>query len=256
MLCQKCLQEWFRSAPAQPHEEDEDGPIPTLFRRKTCPCCRAVIYSRPIQLFLLKSIASSLAPDVPPPVPAPDDAPPDADPWADIFPEEIDMSDEDYHDEDIDPDAWSIDMGFSGSEHDYGYGYGSDSDAEPYEGEYVRPEWAPPFHDIDPEDDPDITPNELRMLQRGASLGMIHRFDMRYDTEYGLVATTDEDHDVFLGWNIELEDDDDDGEDFMNWIEDDIIERSERWDVQEDIRGEWVAWRLVREDDGGANETY
>ena len=103
VLCQGCLQNWFRSAPPVEDEMvDEDDPLSLLYRTKSCPCCRTVVRSRPTQLFIIKSIASAL-----------DKAkssdsrrnspPPDPDPWAGIFPDPDDaMSTDDDEDEETD----------------------------------------------------------------------------------------------------------------------------------------------------------
>ena len=38
-----------------------DEPLPLILRKKTCPFCRATIRSRPLPLFILKSLLSVLA---------------------------------------------------------------------------------------------------------------------------------------------------------------------------------------------------
>ena len=122
VLCQSCLQEWFKSAPLQQEEIDrnDDDPIPTIYRKKTCPCCRAHIILRPTPVFLIKDLSTSF-------VEKPEGGPDtnfdpaagsiandraDEDPWDGIFPEQVAFSDEEY---------------FSGSEDEaWGDGFGSD----------------------------------------------------------------------------------------------------------------------------------
>lgn len=52
-----------------------------------------------------------------------------------------------------------------------------------------------------------------------------------------------------VGWNIELHEGDEMGEQFMEWITGDIFERPERWEIMEDMNGSWTAWRLVPQDE-------
>lgn len=171
------------------------------------------------------------------------------DPWEGIFPEEIDLSEGDYNGEedleidDLDEDAWSL----SGSESHYGYGSSSDEE-DAYTGNYVRPPWAPPIIDIP--HSPVIDLDTLRMLRRGATMEMIERFDMRYDSSCGLMVSLMDGYlNVCLGWNIELMIGDENGAEFMEWVQDDIQHRPDRWEIQH-VENEDVTncWKLVRED--------
>ena len=82
-----CLLEWFKAAPANEDDMiDDDHPNALLYRTKNCPCCRAVVRSKPIQLYLIKSLASSLdKAKAPPGAARPSPPPDDEDPWAGIF---------------------------------------------------------------------------------------------------------------------------------------------------------------------------
>jgi len=103
---------------------------------------------------------------------------------------------------------------------------------------YTQQRWAPPtvsipdYH-IQEEDD---LPNLGKLLQRGCSWDMLHSFDVSYSHGSGIVVTLrslehlyasgDEDEDdnaddismyrVFLGWNIALDPDDTDGENYIS----------------------------------------
>ncbi|KAL6307215.1 hypothetical protein BKA93DRAFT_727629 [Sparassis latifolia] len=257
VLCQTCLQEWFRSAPVDDDDmyDDEDPPS-ILDRKKTCPSCRASVLSRPIPLFLVKSLVSDVEKAKTPantprrPSPPRED---EGDPWADIFREHVhggwftddDEQDRDEDDEDEDEDY--------DEEDNWSYeGYGSGDDEEHYEGVYVRPRWSPPtvhavhndFAFMDDSEDLDIA-----MLRRGATLQMIDLFGMSYTHDTGLRAIVDINTTVYLGWNIFLHPDDESGEEYMDWITADMYERPERWDFEDDDRGNRTAWKLVPQDD-------
>ena len=245
VLCQGCLQSWFRSAPpAEDEMHDEEDPLALVYRTKTCPCCRAVVRSRPTQLFIIKSIASAL-----------DKAksadsrrnspPPDPDPWAGIFPdlEEI-MSTDDDEDEETDEE----------DEDEYGWvygeeGYGTDSDEEPYEGEYVNARWQPPSVHVEAADFlfDELTEQDFKMLRRGATVQMIELFGMTYSHSEGLSIVLDDGNRIYLGWNIQLHPTDYTGEEYVDHIVSDVFERSERWSIHEREDGSWTAWKLVRE---------
>ena len=66
---------------------DEDEPDTLIYRKKTCPCCRAVVSSRPIPLFVVKSLTSALEKaKAQPGAPQRTTLPPDeSNPWAGIF---------------------------------------------------------------------------------------------------------------------------------------------------------------------------
>ncbi|KAI0077758.1 hypothetical protein K474DRAFT_1661361 [Panus rudis PR-1116 ss-1] len=250
VLCQGCLQEWFRTAPAGDDDMfDDDMDDPVLYRKKICPVCRTVVRSRPIPLFVVKSIAGALQKHKPSPT-RQASPPPEDDPWAGIFANSLDDiesededSDDDEFDDDDDLDTWSSDV----------EGYGSDEDEEQYDGAYVHPRWQPPTVHISPEDYhflDDLSREELSMLRRGVTLPMMNLFHMRYDHDTGLQAIVDGHNIVHLGWNIRLRQDDESGEDYMDWIVRDIQSRPERWERRDDlVDGSWEAWKLIPEDD-------
>lgn len=118
---------------------------------------------------------------------------------------------------------------------------------------YTHQRWAPPtvsisnYH-IEGEDD---LPNWGKLFQRGCSWDMLHNFDVSYSHGSGIVVTLrslehlyasgEEDEDdnsddismyhVFLGWNISLDPDDTDGENYIQEILREIKEVPERWEV-------------------------
>ena len=245
VLCQACLQNWFRSAPpAEDEMIDEDDPLSLLYRTKSCPCCRTVVRSRPTQLFIIKSIASAL-----------DKAkssdsrrnspPPDPDPWAGIFPDPDDaMSTDDDEDEETDEE----------DEDEYGWmygeeGYGTDSDEEPYGGNYVSARWQPPSVHVETTDFlfDELTEDDFKMLRRGATVQMIELFNMTYTHSDGLSIVLDDGNRIYLGWNILLHPSDYAGEEYVDHVVSDVFERGERWRIQEGEGGSWTAWKLVRE---------
>ncbi|KAI9444342.1 hypothetical protein H4582DRAFT_2071939 [Lactarius indigo] len=94
--CYSCLINWF-NADRQPDELEGDH----VFRKKTCPQCRAVVRGRPIEAWNIKDMVavvakSGLALDFPPPAEVdPNEAAsgepadpelPSRDPWANVFP--------------------------------------------------------------------------------------------------------------------------------------------------------------------------
>ena len=93
----------------------------------------------------------------------------------------------------------------------------------------------------------------VRLLRRGATVAMIRLFRMTWDSSRGLVARTRE-SDIYLGWNIELEDDDETGEEYMEGILNDIDYRPERWEVFTAPNGRLSAIKLMREDIAGTLE--
>jgi hypothetical protein len=245
VLCQGCLQKWFRTPPLNEDDmQDDDDPMSLIYRRKSCPCCRSVVRTRPIPLFIVKSIAAAFEQSKSPGSSRRPSPPPDPDPWAGIFPDHDEVMSSEDDDDDDDDDSW-----------DFDHGYGSDSDEEPYEGEYVPARWQPPSVHIDPEDFSfdDLAEDDFKMLRRGATVQMIELFNMEYTHMSGLTVLIDDVNRVFLGWNITLHPSDVTGEDFIDYIVNDIFERPARWDYWEnDEDGSWVAWRLVRqaEDEG------
>ena len=242
---------------------DEDEPDTLIYRKKTCPCCRAVVSSRPIPLFVVKSLTSALEKaKAQPGAPRRTTPPPEeGDPWAGIFADadsfgefwpmdEDDDEDEDddfdeEYDDDEDDDDWSYD------------GYGTGEDEEPYHGPYVRPQWEPPTVHATADDFPfhHVDEDDLRMLRRGATLQMIDIFEMSYTHEHGLCASVGNGNAVFLGWNVFLHPEDGTGEVFIDWVTADVQRRPERWDVREERNGGWTAWKLVPEGDEQDYET-
>ncbi|KAI0654081.1 hypothetical protein C8Q70DRAFT_1030873 [Cubamyces menziesii] len=268
VLCVTCLLEWFRSAPPGEDEMlDDEYPDALLYRKKTCPCCRAIVRSRPIPLYLVKSLASAFDKAKAPggsfrPSPPPDDG----DPWAGIFRDPTDYEDywstdddeENAEEEDEDADD---DDGSDEDEDDYWSfdGYGTGEDEERYDGPYMSPRWAPPSVHVSPEEYPYLEPDseEFKMLRRGATMQMIELFQMGYSHYHGLSAIVEDGNVVYLGWNIELHPDDETGEEFIDWILADMWGRPERWRMVHDplhLDAAWTAHKLVPQDE--AEEEY
>lgn len=237
---------------------DDNSPEALLYRKKSCPVCRANIRTRPIPLFIVKSIAAALEQSKPNATrrdsPAPQD-PETSDPWAGIFLEHSEgdegSSDEDESDEDgYDEyeDQWSSDNE-----------YGSGSDDGFYAGDYIYPSWSPPSVHVTPFDYPfldSMTSEELSMLRRGCTLGMIELFDMHYDHDIGLTADVDG-NTIHLGWNVKLLSGDESGEEFIEWALRDIHDRPDRWEKigSDDGFGHWEAFRLVPANEDREYET-
>ena len=243
---------------------DDDDPDYLMYRLKSCPCCRATIRTRPIPVFVVKAIASALVkgkaatwtgvtPQATPP-------PPETDPWTGLFP----PTDEEGFGEDDDEDAHSNDDDDDDddddNEDDYDdwltavFAYGSDSDREPYNGEHVSPQWEPPQVEIDPEEYEfeDLEDEDFNILRRGATLEMRDAYCMSYTHTEGLVATIESSENetrVFLGWNIRLSADDEDGSEYIDYLFQDMLERPERWDITEGNDGVKICHRLVPEED-------
>ncbi len=260
-LCMNCLQEWFRAAPPSEQEMyDDDFPDALLYRKKSCPVCRATVLSRPIPLFLVKALVAAVEKSKTLPGASPRRTPPpDDDPWAGIFPDMV-SSDDDWSGDDNDEDEDTEGGDMQGDEEDNSDyddedrwsfdGYGTDDDDEPYGGEYVESRWAPPTVDVSPDDYPydDLTDEHMSMLRRGATMQMIELFTMTYSHEDGLKAIVDG-NEIFLGYNIALHSDDETGEEYMDWVVADIYERPERWGRIDDDGEGFVASRLAREDE-------
>jgi hypothetical protein len=255
------------------HDEDPES---ALYRKKTCPACRTVVYHRPIPLFLVKSIAVVIdkakegGDSRSSPVP-------EGDPWHGIFPvdEPADMSDgghsfdygSDYGVPDWDPPDYGDDDDDYPDHHEYDsddgygpydYGYGSDEDELPYEGTYVSSRWEPPVQDVGPNDYPfELSREMMSMLRRGATTPMIGIFDMSYTHEDGLRAVINGNI-LYLGWNIDLHPGDLNGEEFMEWVEADVYHHPERWERQDNEGDDhtWTAWRLIREDERAEDGEY
>lgn len=250
VLCVSCLQEWFKKAPPGDDEMyDDDDPDYLLFRKKTCPCCRGNIRNRPIPVFIVKSIASTLlkvrgtSPNTSSPTAG--SPPADADPWEGLFPPDDEIEDygsDDDDDDDEEDDDWLDEDVFS---------YSTGSDEDTYDGDYVLPQWEPPATVIDEEDYlfDHLGHNDLNVLRRGATLAMLHEYDMYYVHDEGLIALDELNNRIFLGWNISLSADDEDGSRYIEWVTRDMDDRPERWRMMHLDNGKYEAHRLVPEDD-------
>ncbi|KZP30460.1 hypothetical protein FIBSPDRAFT_814735 [Athelia psychrophila] len=260
VLCQGCLQEWFRKAPASEDDMYEsDDPDYLVYRLKSCPCCRANVRERPLPLFILKGIAAAILKSKSVPHVSP---PPEGDPWEGLFPPVGEDFGEDDDEDGLEDDDDDEDEEDEEDEEDYNewltsvFAYGSDSDEEPYEGEYVSPQWEPPSVTIDPAEYEyeDLSPGDLSVLRRGATLDMLDTFNMTYAHAEGLVAHLEEEK-VHLGWNIRLSADDETGEDFIEYLYNDMNDRPERWDIMEAENGTKICHRLIPEDELEEHDT-
>ncbi|KAG7444456.1 uncharacterized protein BT62DRAFT_244773 [Guyanagaster necrorhizus] len=279
ILCLSCLQEWFRKAPpsAEDMEIDEDinDPEFIIHRQKSCPCCRAVIFDRPVPVFLVKSVTSMLIKAKGPGHTA---ASPlwrtdgtslavSDDVWKGIFPddayEEEEEEEYDYDDEVV---RWFTAPYDDSDEYE---SYGSDEDESMGELEddtdntpYVPAIWEPPtvYYRARTRHSLEFT----HMMRRGCTREMIHTYGMTYTHEEGLVAhvyTLDPDAEVipyraddtqniiriFLGWNVVLEPRDH-GHGFLNQLLIDYREHPERFSTHR-LDGTLDIKKLVREDD-------
>ncbi|KAH9971752.1 hypothetical protein BGW80DRAFT_1561478 [Lactifluus volemus] len=241
VLCQRCLQDWFRNAPIPQDEMNVDEPLPLIFRKKTCPFCRTAIRSRPLPLFILKNLLAILAQG---------ESEDLEDPWAEIFPPLRNDSGSDVEDdveEYSDDDYWGpFDVTYDDDEdgdddHEGLQEYDNTSDDE-YEGEWGRSAWEPPIHRAATPLDPE--PGIDALLRRGATYGMIELYNMEYRHREGLIAHLDDGMCVSLGWNIEVADEDEDGERFIAWCLDDMAIHSYRWSFE----GPRRVHRLMRRD--------
>ena len=237
-----------------------DEPLPLILRKKTCPFCRAVIRSRPLPLFILKNLLSILAKSKSSGAPGSvqPSPPPDLDdPWAEIFPpllsgsesyeDDGDLSEDDYwgpydgmYDDDDDEDEDEDD---DEDEEVEGLQEYDDTSNDEYEGEWVAPKWEPPIHRVATRLDPD--PGTDVLLRRGATYGMIEAYDVQYAHGEGITALVDE-LCLYLGWNIELTDGDEDGGSFIAWCLDDMVVNPYRWEGV--LEGGGHIHRLVRRD--------
>lgn len=85
IACQGCLVNWFTSPPPDPNG-DPPEPLPPhrqKQKRKTCPHCRGVVRSRPVEVYGLGTVVATLVGQQGPASPSKSEA---ADPWADMFP--------------------------------------------------------------------------------------------------------------------------------------------------------------------------
>jgi hypothetical protein len=271
VLCQSCLQGWFRKAP--PNDEDmyDDGdPDYLMYRLKSCPCCRANVRDRPVPVFIVKSIAVALTKSkeakAGSSVARASPLPAEGDPWAGLFPpvgeDEFGEDDDEDGNEDDEDDEDEDEEEDDEDEDDYNewltevFAYGSASEEEPFEGDYVSPQWEPPSVDIDPTnfEFEDLDDDDLNVLRRGATIDMLDIYRMTYSHEEGLVARVDNEQ-LYLGWNILLSADDDAGEEYIDYLFKDMLDRPERWDITEGDDGGRVCHRLVPEDEVLSYET-
>ncbi|EIN10124.1 hypothetical protein PUNSTDRAFT_133235 [Punctularia strigosozonata HHB-11173 SS5] len=255
VFCQTCLQGWFRNAPKAQDEMQLDEDDDLVYRRKTCPTCRAIVRNRPSPLFLMKSITQAITRFKSPVGQAKQRSPPppEGDPWEGIFRPSDASSEEDYDEDDVDDEDTEL-FGSEDDEDEEGwdvqYGYGTGSDEDPYEGEYIPARWAPPsvLLDGDLYDLDNYAPEELTILRRGGTQAMRELFNLKYTHEEGL-SIVSEGNTFYLGWNISLHPEDESGADYVDWVIDDIGERPERWRVVYHPNGTFTAYRLVREDE-------
>ncbi|CAK5273710.1 unnamed protein product [Mycena citricolor] len=244
MFCLDCLQQWFRSAPQNEHDDQMDlDPDYALRRQKKCPCCRGRITRRPVPVFVIKNMVGLLRPET-----SASTMMEDVDPWKGLFPSlqlmcfSDEDNDEDEEDDENGSDASSIEGPYYGPasadsidpyelvwmDDNRMYESGTDSEnvsaSEEEQGEidsdeysdqdvaYDFPRWEPPSR---------VVPfNNARsamwkMLRRGCSPALVTMFGMSYSHEDGLVAhvsSLDPDdphlglgrHSLYLGWNVSL----------------------------------------------------
>lgn len=269
VLCVTCLQEWFRKAPQSDNDmDDPDDPDYLLCRRKICPCCRTDVRHRPIPIFVIKSMTTALAKikGTSRSVESSNDIPNEVDPWEGLFllsegsdeddsgyEEEEEEADEEDEDEDEDEDEYEGEIDDDDDEHSDWYGnvfsYGTDSDEDQFEGEYVDPQWEPPtISDIEDDVYEPLGPHVLGILSRGVSRQMLEAYDVEYSHDYGLVIP-DGVYNIFVGWNIQLSADDENGEAYMQYLREDMDNRPERWRLFDRQDGTFDAHLLVRDCD-------
>ncbi|KAL5531379.1 hypothetical protein ACEPAG_4256 [Sanghuangporus baumii] len=253
VFCQRCLQNWFRNAPRR--DEGDVEILPTLWRIKTCPCCRLRIYHRPVPLFVLKNTLSIFASNEH----VNDDSVP-SDPWEGIFPANLDsgnqdgtdLSETDDFDSETDEDSFSstdeqsVIVITDNENDDSNEEAESSSLASGYFNEMRTPTWTPPRFRAQMTRDlyPGISADNLRLIQRGATYPMILRYNMRYEPDEGIAVWSDEGAEIYLGWNILLSDNDSsDGRRFMEWVKKNIHEEPESW-LREENDGHPVFRRL------------
>ncbi|KAG9309894.1 hypothetical protein JVU11DRAFT_9925 [Chiua virens] len=255
ILCVTCLQEWFRKAPGIDDDMfDDDDPEYLLRRRKTCPCCRTNVRHRPIPVFMIKSIVTAIAKvkgTQPGASPGREQASNDSDPWEGLFPDEEEIDDYGPTDEDDEDEDYDEDEGEDSSWYDEVFSYGTRSGEETYQGDYAFPRWEPPSVVID-EDDylfDNLDESDLNCLRRGVIIGMLHEYDVQYNHDDGLVAHDEANNRIYLGWNIRLSADDENGEMYMRHLADDMEARPDRWNIVEDDDGGFEAHQLAREEE-------
>jgi len=65
IACYDCLKQWFQHLPNPVHSQNDEIEeiIPLVRRKKSCPSCRSVLISRPVELFALKAVVDLLEPN-------------------------------------------------------------------------------------------------------------------------------------------------------------------------------------------------
>lgn len=92
VLCLGCLREWFRTPSPDDDSDEDDDPIAILYRKKSCPVCRAEVCDRPVPAYVIKTIADAFE-KVKPSCShhgrfgSPTSNEPEDDPWSGLFPE-------------------------------------------------------------------------------------------------------------------------------------------------------------------------
>ncbi|KAJ7036505.1 hypothetical protein C8F04DRAFT_953613 [Mycena alexandri] len=268
VFCLECLQQWFRSAPGTDSDDDMDTEAHEqylLHRAKACPCCRTRVLRRPVPVFLVKSVVTALrGTPAATPLAIGVQGEEDADPWKGLFLPDYENSDDE--DEEIDGFDSSEDEAVQyeqySSEEDLDDLDDAEEDDEDSDndGNYGLARWEPPTHVVQFEN---ISSSLWKMQRRGCTPQLIALFNMRYAHDEGLVAhvssleaTDYEDvgrgrNRLFLGWNIDLEPSDVEGEAEKMYIVRqlrDIKRHPERWVVSErhgfPVRGVMDARRL------------
>lgn len=158
------------------------------------------------------------------------------DPWKNIFPSIFISTDSDYDDDSDDLSSHDSSEDEDDSESDSDIYFGGI-----YFGEVGPPEWKPArfTSTMIRRLYPQVTSNDqIQLCRRGATPGMIERFQMRFDHDHGIVAIRDDHAQIFLGWNILLHPGDErDGVDFMEWVENNILYYPEFWRGERGERG-------------------
>ncbi|KAF6753071.1 hypothetical protein DFP72DRAFT_814446, partial [Ephemerocybe angulata] len=117
---------------------------------------------------------------------------------------------------------------------------------------YVEPQWEPPTVHVDSHEyGPETDDNALSLLRRGCTWEMVQNFTIHYSHRQGIVVSlrsidelyisddeeSDSDdetgrealHQIYLGWNIHLDEDDIDGDAYMHGVLVDIKDHPEAW---------------------------
>ncbi|KAF9499548.1 hypothetical protein BDN71DRAFT_1441679 [Pleurotus eryngii] len=108
----------------------------------------------------------------------------------------------------------------------------------------------------------DSVPEQVgKLLRRGCPLSLIEAYHMTYSHDEGITATVESVRrgglilsgrlTLFLGWNIEHYDSD---EDFIDRMLADLSEHPERWDMRPTGRDNWEARKLVSLSDADSDE--